>query len=178
VCAGDGLALGYLNKPEQTQNAFVMRALPGKAAERMYLTGDLGIYRADGNIEILGRIDNQVKIRGHRIEPEEIIARINSLAEIKKAYVLVKQDKEAKKFLVAYFVPEPAWLVAQTDKLTRARELKLKLKAQMPDYMVPSFYVEIDELPLTPNGKIDTKALPEAEALQSHSDYHPPENDL
>lgn len=178
VCAGDGLALGYLNKPEQTQKAFVMRALPNKAPERMYLTGDLGVYRADGNIEILGRIDNQVKIRGHRIEPEEVTARINALPDIKKAYVLVKQDKEDKKFLVAYFVPETFWLNTQEDKLSRARELKIKLKAQMPDYMVPSFYVEIDELPLTPNGKIDTKALPEAEALQSHSDYQAPENVL
>ena len=177
VCAGDGLALGYLNKAEQTARAFVYRKVFGKE-QRMYRTGDLGVFLADGNIQILGRIDNQVKIRGHRIEPEEIIARINRLEEIKKSYVLVKTDDEQKKFLVAYYVPEAAWLESVNDKNMRARALKAKLKTLMPDYMVPAFYVEIDELPLTPNGKIDTKALPEADILQSHSRYRAPENDL
>ncbi len=178
VCAGDGLALGYLNKPEQTQKAFVMRSLPNQAAQRMYLTGDLGIWLPDGTIEILGRIDNQVKIRGHRIEPEEVIARINALEHIKKSYVLVKQDSEDKKYLLAYFVPEASWLKQQSDAQQRARELKLTLKSLMPDYMVPSFYVEIDELPLTPNGKIDTKALPEADLMQAASVYQAPHNEL
>lgn len=177
VCAGDGLALGYLNKAEQTAKAFVQRKVFG-AEQRMYRTGDLGVFLADGNIQILGRIDNQVKIRGHRIEPEEIIARINRLDEIKKAYVLVREDEEHKKYLVAYFVPETSWLENVEDKNARARALKLKLKALMPDYMVPNFYVEIDELPLTPNGKIDTKALPEADILQSNSRYQVPENEL
>jgi amino acid adenylation domain-containing protein/non-ribosomal peptide synthase protein (TIGR01720 family) len=178
VCAGDGLALGYLNKIEQTQKAFVYRSLPNREPEPMYLTGDLGVCLPDGNIEILGRIDNQVKIRGHRIEPEEIIARINALAEVKKAYVLVKNDLEDRKFLIAYFVPEQSWIDQQDDKLSRARELKLKLKSLMPDYMVPSFYVEIDELPLTPNGKIDTKALPDTGVMQSSSDYQEAESAL
>jgi amino acid adenylation domain-containing protein len=178
VCAGDGLALGYLNKPEQTQKAFVMRKLPNREDQRMYLTGDLGVCLPDGNIEILGRIDNQVKIRGHRIEPEEIIARINALPEIKKAYVLVKQDKEDKKYLVAYFVPEKEWQSKLNDKAARTRELKMLLKGVMPDYMVPGFYVEIDDLPLTPNGKIDTKALPDANLLQSASAYQAPESEL
>lgn len=176
VCAGDGLAQGYLNKPDQTQKAFVTRSTVTGDAQRMYLTGDLGVCLPDGNIEILGRIDNQVKIRGHRIEPEEIIARINALIEVKKAYVLVKQDEEDKKYLVAYYVPESNWIIDQEDRLTRARSLKQKLKTQMPEYMVPSIYVEIDELPLTPNGKIDTKALPDADMLPNSTEYQAPEN--
>ncbi len=178
VCAGDGLALGYLNKPEQTKAAFVSRSVFGGEPQRMYLTGDLGICLPDGNIEILGRIDNQVKIRGHRIEPEEIIARINALAEIKKAYVLVKDDLEDKKYLVAYFVPEEQWLKELDDSKARSRLLKLKLKELMPEYMVPGVYIEIDDLPLTPNGKIDTKALPDADLTQNSTEYQAPETDL
>jgi len=178
VCAGDGLALSYLNKPEQTKKSFVMRSVFGAEAKPMYLTGDLGCLLPDGNIEIVGRIDNQVKIRGYRIEPEEAIAYLNSLAQIKKSYILAKEDDNHRKYLVAYYVPENNWIEQQQDKQARLTELKSALHAIMPEYMVPSFYVEIKDLPLTANGKIDTQSLPPIEQSLLTKAYYAPVSDL
>ncbi|SDZ37841.1 non-ribosomal peptide synthase domain TIGR01720, partial [Thermoactinomyces sp. DSM 45892] len=144
---GAGLARGYLNRPELTEERFVPH--PFKAGERLYRTGDLVRYLPDGNLEFMGRIDHQVKIRGFRIELGEIEAALQEYPSIKEAVVLVREDEPGDKRLVAYVVgagSTPEW-----------RE---HLKAQLPSYMVPSHFVEMETLPLTSNGKIDRKALP------------------
>ncbi|RUT69553.1 amino acid adenylation domain-containing protein [Flavobacterium cupreum] len=147
--AGAGVARGYLNKPELTAEKFT--ANPFKSGSIMYDTGDLGRWLPDGNIEFLGRNDQQVKIRGFRIELGEIEARLAEYSEeIKQVVVEVKQVN-AEKVLVAYYTAQ-----SEIDKAAIRNYLLNKL----PEYMVPSFYVVLDNLPLTPNGKTDRKALP------------------
>jgi amino acid adenylation domain-containing protein len=149
---GDGLARGYLNRPELTAEKFVVDPFRGNGA-RMYRTGDLARYRADGNIECLGRIDHQVKIRGYRIELGEIEAALKEQPEIKQAVVIAREDTPGDKRLVAY-------LVASASAMPATSELRTRLKRQLPDYMVPTVYVFLDQLPISPNGKVDRKALP------------------
>lgn len=156
VTSGDGLASGYINKPELTSEAFVENPFSSEPNVLMYRTGDLGRWLSDGNIEIVGRKDDQVKIRGHRIEPEEVTARMNALEDVKECVVLVNSEKPERKNLVAYYVLENN---SKVNKVSSA-DLKIQLKALMPDYMVPTSYVVIDSLPLTANGKVDKKALP------------------
>jgi thioesterase domain-containing protein/acyl carrier protein len=169
---GDGLARGYLNLPELTAEKFV--ADPFRTGEaRMFRTGDLARYRADGNIECLGRIDYQVKIRGYRIELGEIEAALKEQPEIKQAVVIAREDKPGDKRLVAYIV-----LTASTVPTTF--ELSTRLKRQLPDYMVPTVYVFLDQIPISTNGKIDRKALPLPTETQTlHADtYIAPRTDL
>jgi amino acid adenylation domain-containing protein len=159
---GDGLARGYLNRPELTAEKFV--ADPFRTGEaRMYRTGDLARYRADGNIECLGRIDHQVKIRGYRIELGEIEAALKEQPEIKQVVVIAREDRPGDKRLVAY-------LVATASTVPTTSELRTRLKRQLPDYMVPTAYVFLDQIPISTNGKIDRRALPlpaETQALQA-----------
>ncbi len=150
--SGDGLARGYLNKPELTAEKFVEN--PFLSGDRMYRTGDLARWLPDGNIEFLGRIDNQVKIRGFRIELGEIENSLLQHHEISSATVVAKEVIDGDKQLVAYFV---------SDKEVEPFELRSFLKRSLPDYMIPSFFVDMEKLPLTPNGKIDRKALPEVD---------------
>ncbi|EGO65810.1 non-ribosomal peptide synthetase [Acetonema longum] len=148
--SGDSLARGYLNRPELTAEKFVPNPfIPGA---RMYRTGDLARWLPHGNIEFLGRIDHQVKIRGFRIELGEIENRILQHAAVKEAVVIAREDQRGDKYLAAYMVANPA---PETDEL---REYLLK---ELPEYMVPPYFVQLDNMPLTPNGKIDRKALPE-----------------
>jgi thioesterase domain-containing protein/acyl carrier protein len=119
----------------------------------MYRTGDLARYRMDGNIECLGRIDHQIKLRGYRIEPGEIEAALKEQPEIKQAVVVAREDKPEDKLLVAY-------LVANNHDIPTASELRIRLKQRLPDYMVPAAYVFLDEIPISPAGKIDRKSLP------------------
>ena len=169
---GDGLARGYLNRPELTAEKFV--ADPFRTGEaRMYRTGDLARYRADGNIECLGRIDHQVKIRGYRIELGEIEAALKEQPEIKQAVVIAREDRPGDKRLVAY-------LVATASTVPTTLELRTRLKRQLPDYMVPTAYVFLDQIPISSNGKIDRKALPlpaETQTLQADT-YIAPRNHL
>jgi amino acid adenylation domain-containing protein len=168
---GDGLARGYLNRPELTAEKFVPDLFRGNGA-RMYRTGDLARYRADGNIECLGRIDHQVKIRGYRIELGEIEAALKEQPEIKQAVVVAREDTPGDKRLVAY-------LVASTSTMPATSELRTRLKRQLPDYMVPTAYVFLDQLPISPNGKIDRKALPAPEAdAYSTREYEPPQGEI
>ncbi|HEY6376807.1 MAG TPA: amino acid adenylation domain-containing protein, partial [Edaphobacter sp.] len=159
---GDGLARGYLNRPELTAEKFV--ADPFRTGEkRMYRTGDLVRYRADGNIEWLGRIDHQVKIRGYRIELGEIEAILKEQPEIKQAVVIAREYKPGDKRLVAY-------LVAANSTVPTTLELRARLKRLLPDYMLPTAYVFLDQIPISPNGKIDRQALPlsaETQPLQA-----------
>ena len=149
---GDGLARGYLNRPELTEKAFIPNPFLDEPGARLYKTGDLVRYRADGNIEFLGRLDYQVKIRGFRIELEEIEAVLDQHPRVSQTVVLAREDRPRDKRLVVYVVPEEPGLTP--------REIRSFLKEKLPNYMVPSAFVMLDALPLTPNGKVDRRALP------------------
>ncbi|VEP15783.1 conserved hypothetical protein [Hyella patelloides LEGE 07179] len=148
---GDGLARGYLNRPELTAGAFSIGARRDAPLQRLYKTGDLARYLPDGNIEFLGRIDNQVKIRGFRIEPGEIETVLSQYPQVNEAVVLVKEISNHK-HLVAYLVSQERSLVLNT--------LRTFLKEKLPEYMLPSAFVQLEVLPLTPNGKVARHALP------------------
>lgn len=148
--AGAGVARGYLNKPELTAEKFVTD--PFAPEERMYRTGDLVRWLSDGNIEFLGRIDFQVKIRGYRIELGEIESQLLKSERIKSAVVLDKQDGQGNKYLCAYIA---------ADREINVPELRKKLSQSLPDYMIPTYIIQIDKIPLNTNGKVDRRALPE-----------------
>ena len=150
---GAGLARGYLNQPELTAKKFIRNPFSNNPWARLYKTGDLARYLPNGNVEFVGRMDNQVKVRGFRIELGEIENVLGRNPGVKKAVVLAREDNPGNKRLVAYIVPRP-----QLDLSTN--RLRSYLKDRLPDYMVPSAFVLLDDLPLTPNGKIDRKALP------------------
>ena len=158
--AGHGLARGYLNHPELTATKFVQN--PFGENQRMYRTGDLARWLPSGNIEFLGRIDHQVKIRGFRIELEEVEKQILQYAAVKEAVVLAQEGR----YLCAYFASETE---------ISANELRQHLSKSLPDYMVPSYFVQLKKIPLTPNGKIDKKALPEPE-VAVETQYVAPRN--
>jgi amino acid adenylation domain-containing protein len=146
---GVGLARGYLNRPELTTEKFIPNPFgPG----RLYKTGDLARYLPDGNIECLGRIDHQVKIRGFRIELGEVEAALSKHPQVQQVGVIVREDAPGNQQLAAY-------VVSQEIQLSFA-ELRNFLKTQLPDYMVPSLFVQLETLPLTPNGKVNYQVLP------------------
>jgi hypothetical protein len=190
--AGDGLAIGYFNRPELTANAFVTAADPRgqnyaatiphtrSGRERLYRTGDFARWTAMGRLEFLGRKDHQVKIGGFRIELEEIEARLLAHPDVRETVVEVTNSpaaigsdessepaKPVVNLLIAYYIS------ART--LTSA-ELRDHLAEQLPDYMVPTYFVRLDAWPLTTNGKVDRQALPEPSqqhALRPHDDVAP-----
>ncbi len=153
---GAGVARGYVKRPELTAERFVPDGYSREAGARIYRTGDLGRWLADGTIEFLGRNDNQVKIRGFRIELGEIESRLTEHPEVREAVVVAREDTPGEKRLVAYYT------VAGEDEVG-AEELRAHLGARLPAYMVPAAYVWLEKLPLTVNGKLDRKALPEPE---------------
>ncbi|MFJ4192169.1 amino acid adenylation domain-containing protein, partial [Kitasatospora sp. NPDC089509] len=157
--AGDGLARGYLRRPSLSATRFV--ACPfGEPGERMYRTGDLARRRADGTLEYLGRTDDQVKVRGHRVELGEIESALAARPGVAAATVVARTDRGAGQ-LVAYVVPsDPAVAADAPAADTLAADLRADLRRRLPEYMVPAAVVVLDVLPLTPNGKVDRKALP------------------
>ncbi|WP_456279946.1 surfactin non-ribosomal peptide synthetase SrfAA [Bacillus sp. K7] len=163
--AGRGLARGYLNKEDETAKRFV--ADPFVSGERMYRTGDL-VKWVNGGIEYIGRIDQQVKVRGYRIELSEIEVQLAQLSEVQDAAVTAVKDKGGNTAIAAYVTPETADIEA----------LKSALKETLPDYMVPAFWVTLNELPVTANGKVDRKALPEPDIEAGSGEYKAPTTDM
>jgi aspartate racemase len=150
---GDGLARGYFNNRELTAEKFIPHPFSNEAGARLYKTGDLVRYLPDGNIEFLGRLDHQVKIRGLRVEPGEVETMLGEHLAVRQAVVRAREDAPGEKRLVAY--------VVSSQKLSPTiNELRSFLKQKLPHYMVPSAFVFLDALPLTPNGKVDRRALP------------------
>jgi thioester reductase-like protein len=150
---GVGLARGYLNRPQLTAQCFIPDPFSQQAGARLYKTGDLARYLPDGNIEFLGRMDYQVKVRGLRIELGEIETVLGQHPAVQEAVVLAREDLPGGKQLVAY-------LVANCVPRPTVNELRNFLKEKLPDYMVPSIYAFLDALPLMPNGKVDRRSLP------------------
>ncbi|WP_434659697.1 amino acid adenylation domain-containing protein [Paenibacillus polymyxa] len=168
LLGGDGVALGYLNRPELTAEKFIES--PFRPGEYCYRTGDLVRWRADGVLEYKGRMDEQVKIRGYRIELGEVETRLSTIAGVKESVVIVRQDDHGQKQLCAYFV---------TDSELSASDLRNALSQDLPSYMVPSYFVRLSRLPLTLNGKVDRRALPLPEHnLDTGMDYVAPETDV
>jgi amino acid adenylation domain-containing protein len=149
---GAGLARGYLNRPELTAERFVPNPFGAFAGGRLYRTGDEGRYLSNGDIEYLGRLDQQVKIRGHRIELGEIEAVLNGHAEVLEAVVLARKGAGGDQQLVAY---------VSFSRPVSIDELRGYMKQHLPEYMLPAAFVVLERLPLTTNGKVDRRALPE-----------------
>jgi amino acid adenylation domain-containing protein/non-ribosomal peptide synthase protein (TIGR01720 family) len=184
---GNGLAAGYLNRPDLTREQFIPSPFYSQLQRRyqsdhpslhilqpvdprLYKTGDLARYRPDGNLEFLGRKDGQVKLHGLRIELGEIEACLSQYPLIKENVVLMRQDRPGDKRLVAYLVPK-----GQQEEIVLS-EVRRFLKERLPDFMIPAIFVFLDALPINPNGKVDRKALPEPEGLRPELEvtYEPP----
>ncbi|WP_309475907.1 non-ribosomal peptide synthase/polyketide synthase [Pseudomonas sp. B21-028] len=167
---GAGVARGYLNRDDLTAERFLDDPFSQAPGARMYKTGDLGRWLADGNIEFLGRNDDQVKIRGFRIELGEIEAKLAQHEAVKEAVVMAREDVPGDKRLVAYFTQSEA---------VGIETLRNHLLAQLPEYMVPAAYVQLDALPLTPNSKLDRKALPAPDLSSvSRRNYAAPQGEV
>ncbi|MFT5822330.1 MAG: amino acid adenylation domain-containing protein, partial [Crocinitomix sp.] len=182
--SGNGVTRGYLNRPELTKEKFVDN--PFIANERLYKTGDLGRWLTDGNIALIGRKDDQVKIRGFRIELGEIEHALAQHKEIDRAVAMVTvNEKTTEKDLTIYFTlknaqTETSETAIDATEVGRSEDLRNHLKELLPQYMLPSYYMELEELPLTTNGKIDKKALPNPQGagLNNATVYVAPRNQL
>jgi amino acid adenylation domain-containing protein/non-ribosomal peptide synthase protein (TIGR01720 family) len=150
--SGDGVARGYINRDDLTKEKFIES--PFEKGQRIYKTGDLARWISNGTIEYFGRIDDQVKIRGFRIEIGEIQSQLLKHNHIKDAVVLVKERENGDKYICAYFV---------SDEELTVNKLRTHLSIHLPEYMMPSYFIQVDKMPLTHNGKVDKKALPKPE---------------
>jgi amino acid adenylation domain-containing protein len=162
---GEGLARGYLKRPELTAERFVANPFNANGQTRLYRSGDLARWRGDGTIEVLGRSDQQVKIRGFRIELGEIEAALLRHPALREVVVVARDDGRGTLRLLAY-------LVSDSDQPPQAGALRVHLRATLPDYMIPAAFITLAALPLTPNGKIDRRALPLPEQTRARSDEH------
>ena len=182
LCIGGiGLARGYLNQPELTAEKFIdWSVVSGQWSvvsndgqrttdngQRLYRTGDLARWLPEGIIECLGRIDFQVKIRGHRIEPGEIEATLSTHPAVRECVVVAREDEPGHKRLVAYFAAAP-------NAAPVVSELRELLRQRLPDYMIPAAFVRLDAFPLSPNGKLDRRRLPAPETGQAAADFIAP----
>jgi acyl carrier protein len=163
--AGIQVAKGYIHRSELTAETFLPD--PFNSDQRMYKTGDRVRFLVDGNLEYLGRIDDQVKWRGFRIEPGEIEARLAEHPAVQQGAVLLREDLPGDKRLVAY-------LVAAPEQTLETQAVKTWLKDQLPDYMVPSTLVVLDKLPLTPSGKVARRKLPMPDYADATQTYAAP----
>ena len=172
LIGGDGLAAGYRERPDLTAEKFIPDPfsveLDGSFSQsRLYRTGDLAFWRTDGTVQVVGRIDHQVKLRGFRIELGEIETVLAQYPGMTQVVVQCREDRPGDQRLVAYFTRDD---VAGEDNGSTDAELRAHLKLALPDYMVPSAFVGLDRFPLTPNGKVDRRALPAPEAAAGASD--------
>jgi len=166
--SGICLSRGYLKRPELTEEKFIDN--PFVSGERMYRTGDLAKWLQDGNLEFLGRIDHQVKIRGFRIEIGEIENQLLNIKPIKEALVIDREDESLDKYLCAYIV---------SDNYLSAGDLRKSLSENLPDYMIPSYFVQLDSFPLNSSGKVDRKMLPPPDVGTAIKvEYKAPENTM
>ncbi|MBP5974432.1 amino acid adenylation domain-containing protein, partial [Brasilonema sp. CT11] len=152
-------SLGYINASEENHSRFVKNPLGNDEQDLLYYTGDRGRYRPDGTLEILGRLDRQVKIRGVRIELREIETLLGQHPSVREVVVIAREDQPGDQRLVAYVVP-------QQEQVKTTDELRRFVKEKLPKYMIPSAFVMLDALPLTPNGKVDRRALPMPEQVR------------
>ncbi len=159
--AGAGVARGYRNLPQMTAERFVASSfVPG---ERLYRTGDLGRHLPNGEVEFIGRIDDQIKIRGYRVEPNEIVAVLDRHAAVHASVVVARQENGGEKRLLAYVVPAEG-------ATSTASDLREHLRKHLPDFMIPALFVTLPALPVTANGKVDNTALPAPEAANLMQD--------
>ncbi|QJC88834.1 Polyketide synthase subunit PpsB involved in nonribosomal synthesis of plipastatin/fengycin [Bacillus subtilis] len=166
---GEGVARGYLNRDKLTADRFVPNPyLPG---DRLYRTGDLAKRLSNGELEYLGRIDDQVKVRGHRIELGEIQAALLQLPAIKEAAVITRTDEQGQAAVYAY-------MVTKDQQAANTSEIRTSLKTKLPDFMLPARLIQIDSIPLTVNGKLDQKALPEPDKHDYIADDISPRNEI
>jgi amino acid adenylation domain-containing protein len=193
---GESLSRGYLNYPELTNEKFNQDFLDeqdekekaegsqhssnqfiihrtNSSFRSLYRTGDLTRWLPDGNIQFLGRIDQQAKIRGFRIELAEIENRLVSHAVVKEAVVLARKDSSGTKYLCAYIIPHPSTAVESLEL-----ELSQYLSLQLPDYMIPAFFISLESIPLTPNGKVDKEKLPEPRFWKKSAQYVSPRDEI
>ncbi|HKG15554.1 MAG TPA: condensation domain-containing protein, partial [Pyrinomonadaceae bacterium] len=154
---GDGLARGYLDRPSLTAERFVPHPFGVEPGARLYKTGDVVRYDAGGRVEFVGRADEQVKVRGFRVELGEIEAVLSAHESVREAVAVARKDASGIKRVVAY-------VVAESGASPTGAALREYMRERVPEYMIPSYFVTLDRLPLTPNGKVDKRALPEPEA--------------
>jgi aryl carrier-like protein len=166
---GPGVARGYVGRPEETAERFVADPLATEPGARLYRSGDRVRRLRDGTLEFLGRLDDQVKVRGNRVEPGEIEAVLTGHPDVRQAAVAARADDHGDPRLVGYVVGSPRPL---------AEDLEAFAGASLPDYMVPSAFVVLDALPFTPSGKVDRQALPEPTALPRGAAYLAPRDPL
>ncbi|MEN6317166.1 MAG: amino acid adenylation domain-containing protein [Syntrophaceae bacterium] len=162
-------SFGYINAPEEGRKRFAKNPFNNNENDLVYFTGDRGRYRPDGSLEFLGRLDNQVKIRGIRVELGEIESVLGQHEAVSEVVVVAREDAAGEKRLVAYIVPEGA-------SIPSVSELRAHLKKKLPDYMMPNAFMILEKFPITPNGKVDRRALPEPEDIRPELDetYEPP----
>ena len=172
---GEGVARGYLRRAELTAERFVPMRGSVREGGRCYRTGDLARYLEDGRVEIVGRNDFQVKVRGHRVELGEIEQRLGGMRGVEEAVVVAREEEGREKGLVAYVRLAEEWKEAGEKEGELVRGLREGLREQLPEHMVPWALVVVEKMPLTPNGKVDRKALPAPEGLGWSEEYHAPQ---
>lgn len=165
VIGGPGLARGYLNRPEMTKQKFIPNPFSDNPQSKLYKTGDMARMLADGNIEYIGRRDNQLKFHGFRVELGEIEAALIQHEDVSQAVVMLWEDQSGNSQLAAY-------VVSDQNGQSTADALKKSLKAKLPAYMIPSAMIILDTFPLTPNGKVDRRALPKPEPAECYTLEH------
>jgi len=172
LIGGEGVVRGYLNRPEMTDERFIPDPFSDREGARLYRTGDLARWNADGTIDFLGRMDHQVKIRGYRIELGEIETRLGQVPGVRECVVVAREDTPGDTRLVAYMVPDTVTLADD--------DLRSTLRENLPEFMVPSLFIELERFPMTPNGKIDRKALPAPDQVRprAQTEFKAPENEL
>ena len=173
MIGGAGVARGYLGRGELTAQRFIQNPFQNNGHGRLYRTGDLARYLPTGDIEILGRSDQQVKIRGHRVELGEIEALLGEYSGVRECVVVARETARGEKRLVAY-------AISHNDQVLTARQLRDYARKRMPEHMVPSHFVFLVEFPKTPNQKIDRKALPQPDAdwNENENEFEPPATEI